>query len=413
MSISRNGRRESLSRIGLALAGGGPLGVIYEIGALRALDEALEGIDFNDLDIYVGVSAGSVIAANLVNQFTTTQLCRIFIYNESQEYPFNPGYFLTPAFGEYQKRLRSIPKLCWQAARRFIQNPQIGLLESLMSLNQAIPTGIFDNQRIHQFLAQVYDVAGRTNDFRKLKHKLYIVAVDVDTGETVNFGGIGYDHIPISKAVQASTALPGLYSPVEIDGHYYVDGALIKTMHASVALNEGVNLILCLNPIVPFDASLSAQAGIPQQTSLIEGGLPVVLSQTFRSIIHSRLEVSMASYDTQYQNTDIVLFEPNRDDEKMFFANVFSFSNRQWACEHAYQTIRGDLLARRFELEPVLARHGIRLRVDVLEDETRHFDSSWTDKVKSATRHHITRNLNQLLDELQDVIDSCTVRGHQ
>jgi len=51
----------------LALAGGGPLGAIYEIGTLMALSEALDGFDFNDLDAYVGVSAGGFIAAGLAN----------------------------------------------------------------------------------------------------------------------------------------------------------------------------------------------------------------------------------------------------------------------------------------------------------------------------------------------------------
>ncbi len=43
---------------GLALAGGGPLGGIYEVGALIALADSLDGIDFNELDVYVGVSSG-------------------------------------------------------------------------------------------------------------------------------------------------------------------------------------------------------------------------------------------------------------------------------------------------------------------------------------------------------------------
>ncbi|HSL82695.1 MAG TPA: patatin-like phospholipase family protein, partial [Thermoanaerobaculia bacterium] len=54
-----DGRSGGSPRIGLALAGGGPEGAVYEIGALRALDEALEGLDLNRLDVYVGVSAGS------------------------------------------------------------------------------------------------------------------------------------------------------------------------------------------------------------------------------------------------------------------------------------------------------------------------------------------------------------------
>ena len=45
-------------KIALALAGGGPLGAMYEIGVLMALDESLDGLDLNAMDIYVGVSAG-------------------------------------------------------------------------------------------------------------------------------------------------------------------------------------------------------------------------------------------------------------------------------------------------------------------------------------------------------------------
>lgn len=55
------------ANIGLALGGGGPLGGVYQIGALRALDEALDGLDFNRLHVYVGVNAGAFVAANLAN----------------------------------------------------------------------------------------------------------------------------------------------------------------------------------------------------------------------------------------------------------------------------------------------------------------------------------------------------------
>ena len=47
-------------RIGVALAGGGPLGAIYELGALCALDEAITGLDLADCHAYVGVSAGAL-----------------------------------------------------------------------------------------------------------------------------------------------------------------------------------------------------------------------------------------------------------------------------------------------------------------------------------------------------------------
>jgi hypothetical protein len=56
--MSRRAHRTARPRVGLALAGGGPLGGIYEIGALLALAESLDGIDLNELDVYVGVSSG-------------------------------------------------------------------------------------------------------------------------------------------------------------------------------------------------------------------------------------------------------------------------------------------------------------------------------------------------------------------
>ncbi|MBU4507667.1 MAG: patatin-like phospholipase family protein, partial [Gammaproteobacteria bacterium] len=84
MTITRKAHRSSAARktrprLALALAGGGPLGAIYEIGALCALDDSLQGIDFNGCDHYVGVSAGGFIAAGLANGLTPRQLCEAFI----------------------------------------------------------------------------------------------------------------------------------------------------------------------------------------------------------------------------------------------------------------------------------------------------------------------------------------------
>lgn len=403
-------RQASGPRIGLAMAGGGPVGLVYEIGALRALDEALDGIDFNRLDVYVGVSAGAVTAALLANQLKTEQICHIFISSESEEHALDPQIFLMPAFGEYWRRLASVPKLFWEACWRYWRNPlDLGFLQSLTRLGRALPTGFFDNEPIHEYLARMWNAPGRTNDFRQLANKLFVVAVDLDTGESVQFGAPGYDQVPISRAVQASTALPGLYPPVEIDGRYFVDGALRKTMHASVALREGLDLLLCLNPLVPFDARLAVKAGKPTQVGrLVEGGLPVVLSQTFRALIHSRLQVGMKQYDTEFERTDVILFEPDREDAKMFFTNVFSFSGRHWVCEHAYQTTRQDLLSRRAELEPILARHGIRMRVDLLEDRDRHYYTGLRDQRGLAAparyRGRLARDLHATLDQLQDCL---------
>src|SRR5689334_4468106 len=104
--------RKTPPRIALALAGGGPLGAIYEIGALCALDEALEGLDFNRLDHYVGVSAGGFIAAGLANGMTPRELCSAFIENDDgTSEVFDPSWLMVPAYGEFARRGIMFPGL--------------------------------------------------------------------------------------------------------------------------------------------------------------------------------------------------------------------------------------------------------------------------------------------------------------
>jgi len=359
-------------RIAVALAGGGPLGGMYQLGALVALDEALIGIDLNACDIYVGVSSGGLIAAGLANGMTPLMMHRMFIESEAAEDPFEPEILLRPAFGEYAKRITAVLPLLLDASWHYLSSlGSKGFFESFGRLSRALPTGLFDNRPIDDYLRRLFAMPGRSNDFRELPHRLYLVATDLDSGASVPFGAPGFDHVPISTAVQASAALPGLYPPVEIDGHCYVDGALKKTLHASVALRDGAKLVLCINPLVPFNADLATQHRHPKRHRLVEGGLPVVLSQTFRAIIHSRMQVGMATYDAKFKDADVVLFEPASDDAEMFFTNVFSYAGRRRLAEHAYLQTRAELSRRADKLTPILARHGVRIDRSVLADSSR------------------------------------------
>ena len=394
-------------KIGLALAGGGPLGAIYEIGAVTALAEALEGVSFNDLYVYVGVSSGGFIAAGLANGVTPQQMCRMFIESATAEAPFHPEVLLRPAFGEYLRRAASVPQLLLASIWHYMASPSgQHFFESFERLSRAIPTGLFDSAGIDAFLMRLFSASGRTNDFRSLRNKLYLVATDLDSGESVEFGAPGWDHVPISTAVQASAALPGLFPPVEIDGRYYVDGALKKTLHASVALKQGAELVLCVNPLVPFDSELAAKHGHPSRPRLVEGGLPLVLSQTFRAIIHSRMQVGMGKYASEFKNADVILFEPNRDDADMFFTNVFSYASRQRLSEHAYQKTRAELYRRRDELGPILARHGIRIRLDVLKDPRHRLVGGGAARPVPSALLDIAVRLAGCMDELERWLSS-------
>jgi predicted acylesterase/phospholipase RssA len=366
MTTARQGRRGR--RLGLALAGGGPAGAVYEIGAVRALEEAIEGLDLTACDVYVGVSAGAFVAASLANGQTSTQLVRGLVTDEPGEHPFDPTSFFQPAYREWARRGMQLPGLLAHALWQISQAPHDEtLMKSLVRVSRALPLGLFDNEPIRRHLERTFEIKGRTNDFRRLTRKLRVVSADLESGTPIVFGSEGWDHVPISRAVQASTAVPGLYPPVEIDGHLCVDGVLLKTLHASVALEQGADLLLCVNPLVPVDVAAGQVEGELARGSLLRRGMPAILSQTFRTMIHSRMVVGMSAYRNRFPGADVVLFEPERNEYGLFFNNIFSFTSRREICQIGYSATRRDLWRRRETLEPILKRHGLRLRTELLE----------------------------------------------
>jgi len=399
------------SGIGLALAGGGPLGAIYEIGALCALEEGIVGLDLNALEGYVGVSAGAFVAAGLANGMTARQLCDAFIGGAGPRADrIDASLFCKPAWSELLLRLAKLPAALARAGAGYAW-AQRSLISSLEELGAVLPTGLFTQAPLQWHFQRMFTAPGRSDDFRQLKQRLVIVATDLDSGEAVPFGLPGWDHVPVSQAVVASAALPGLFPPLAIDGRWYVDGALKKTLHARVLLDKGLDLILCLNPLVPFDATQAKQhrvlggaaRPIPQ---MVRGGLPMVLSQTFRSLIHSRLELGLHGYATSHPGADILLFEPDQRDPELFLANTFDYSRRRRLAEHAYQRTRAHLRSQRGTLGSLLVRHGLGLNDAALDDATRRLlprsSGARRTGLQAVTRAGAAlRRLEEVLDDLQ------------
>ncbi|MDP1533288.1 MAG: hypothetical protein Q8L92_06865, partial [Rubrivivax sp.] len=169
----------------------------------------------------------------------------------------------------------------------------------------------------------------------------------------------------------------------------------------------GLDLVFCLNPLVPFDASHPVRhrvlgggdAVIPH---LVDGGLPLVLSQTFRSLIHSRLELGMKGYRNSHPGTDFLLFEPDARDPAMFLANTFGYSQRRRLAEHAYQRTRADLRSRRGEISRQLARHGLSLNAALLDDPRRSLLGRQPRAGGRAAR--TLQRLDEVLDDLSQAL---------
>ncbi|MBS0388364.1 MAG: patatin-like phospholipase family protein [Proteobacteria bacterium] len=368
---ARRPRAARGGKLGIALAGGGPLGFFYELGALHAVGEAVVGRELTAFDVYVGVSSGALLAGGLANGLSTTTLGSMYLEDSAAGVPFSPGQLLQPAAAGYLRRIAQLPKALAHVARQVAKDPLSNAWNvALGSLGAFLPTALFDNRPLERHLRTLFELGGHADDFRKLPARLYTVATNLNTGESVAFGGPGHDQVAVSRAILASCALPGLYPAVEIGGQQYVDGALIRTMHASLALQDGCDLVLCVNPLVPFDASRGNRRAPVNLAAL---GLPAILGQTFRALIHSRMQLGMASYGKRFPSADTLLLEPDRSDERLLLANVFRYSGRQRLAEHAYQRTRRDLLAQADALQPLLERHGLRLDLRILRDRRRHY----------------------------------------
>ena len=148
---------------GLALAGGGPLGAMYEVGVLMALDESLIGLDLNDMDVYVGVSAGSVITAGLANGLKPTDIFQLFIENKATNKSLGAlklEVFLRPRIAN----TGGVPRPCHRCScgRCGAASPTLcaTALESFAALSRALPTGLFDNDAVRKYLASAFNEPG-------------------------------------------------------------------------------------------------------------------------------------------------------------------------------------------------------------------------------------------------------------
>ena len=347
------------------------LGGVYEVGALRALEESIAGLDLNRLDVYVGVSAGAFVGSHLVNGITVAEMIRGLRADPGEETLFDPSIFFRPALRELRRRGLQLPWVIADALVQFLKGPENpSLIGSLEGLGPSLPVCLFDNEAIRDYLQRTFSRRGRTDDFRRLSRKFFVVSTDLETGEAVVFGQNGLDHVPISRAVQASTAVPGIYQPVDVEGRVCVDGVLLKTVHSTVALAYGADLLLCVNPLVPMNTGSEDAREALGRRAVQRGGLPAVLSQSFRILIHSRVSLGMERAAQTYPEADLVLFEPESSEHRLF-TNLFRFHSRRKVCEIGYEQTRMDLWNRRETLGPIFEKHGLSLRLDILADATR------------------------------------------
>jgi NTE family protein len=187
--------KEILPKVGIALGGGGARG-FAEIGVLRVLEQ--EKIPVN---VVVGTSVGSLIGAIYADSGRVLDAEFIAVSIKDEDiFDYRAFSFFSGGFVKGEKLELFL--------NTHLKNKNIE--------NMAVPFGA--------------------------------VAVDLRTGQAVLF-----DNGPVARAVHASSAIPGVFVPVEIGGKIYVDGGVTDPIPVDFAKKKGADVVIAvaISPALP------------------------------------------------------------------------------------------------------------------------------------------------------------------
>ncbi|MDH4230081.1 MAG: patatin-like phospholipase family protein [Nitrospirota bacterium] len=361
-------------RVALVLAGGGIPGWMYEIGALTALDEFLQdGFNCNNFDLYVGTSAGSVVASLMVNGARPREVYDAIAENAASPYNIARKDIYTFGTGETWRMLGKGVKSVWAAGcegvlEMFVKRRLPSVLDMLWTVQDMLPSGVFTLRPLENTLARHYlSQESMTDDFRELRRPLFIPAVDLDRGNYVIFGTEGRRHVPISRAVVASCSMPVLFQPVHIDGVDYIDGGTGRVANMSVAVDNGAGLLVVINPVVHLDNDRD-RVCLPTCHGFCKGikhkGLSFVTDQAMRINTSMRLRDAKSRHEMQNPGLDIAIIEPDPQDTVMFAQNVMGHDTRHEVMRYGYRSTVA-FLARNFEhFQKMFAKRGVRVSLE-------------------------------------------------
>jgi NTE family protein len=373
-------RRRPRSKTALVLGGGGFTGAVYEIGALRALDLLSVNRTINDFDVYVGTSAGALVAALTANGVTPEQMMRVVNDQVPQPFPnINLDNLLRPNYREFAIKGLKLPLHLAGVVRTLGRNlGSFSLVDVAIALADALPSGVYTGAGVEEYVRAVLAADGRSDDFRELACELYLAATDLDTCERIVLGAEGWDDVPISSAVRASTALPMVYEPHRVKDRELVDGGIVSTTNLDIAVEAGAKFIVVVNPLVPYvnDFTKEMPTLLGTRTRRISDmGFPKIGYQTFKLLAYQRLHEMAERWKERYPGVDIVLIEPEPDDELMFQTNILNYNSRIAVARHGFHSVTAKLAAGYEGHREVAQRHGIQISAARVRKVVEHYSA--------------------------------------
>jgi NTE family protein len=373
-------RRPQRSKSALVLGGGGFTGGVYEIGALRALDLLSVNRTVNEFDVYVGTSAGSFVASAVANGVTPEEMMRVIVQQVPTPFPdASISALLKPNYLEFLTKGAMLPLRVAQVVRTLLRDlGQVSAVDLVVGLAEALPSGLYTGDGIERYVRTILSDPDRTDDFRLLEPELYLAATDLDTCERIVLGAQGWDDVPISTAVQASSALPMIYKPVKVKDRELIDGGVLSTTNVDIAVEAGAKFIVVVNPLVPYVNDFEKR--IPTLTGsrarrVSDMGFPHIGYQAFKLVAYQRLHEMARRWEQRYPGVDIVLIEPEPNDELMFQTSIMNYTSRVDIARHGFQSVTLKLAHDYVRFKRICSRHGIEISATRVRKVVKHFEA--------------------------------------
>ncbi len=311
----------------LVLGSGAIKGFYYHLGVLKALEDA--GIDITSV---VGTSAGAVVGAFLAAGVSARTLLssvgakKLFIpeFNTWVQ-PLSSATLFRPLYHSYFRQylvflvegVKFVAAIPWMVGKDLVNEAIDKILGSQTEI-----IGLFDPAALEKLLSSVLP----TQDFAENNVDLYVTAANLDNPHLrVVFNGkyhfedpenVFRTDVPISRAVRASSAIPGVFEPVKIGDAYYVDGEIKQTLSADIGIRLADRVIIshCYQPL-----------HMTGPHSVKDMGWLNIFKQGVYTCFYERITTWRYIYELQNPDKEMLWIEPDPTDVEFFTAPEFSF----------------------------------------------------------------------------------------
>ena len=172
--------------------------------------------------------------------------------------------------------------------------------------------------------------------------RFWAVTADYSSGRRVVFGREGAPAADVRDAVAASCAIPGFYHPVKIGPKRYIDGGICSPSNLDLMCDEGLDLVVCLNP-------MSSLAQMTPRTAADR------VAARFRDQAGRRL--GREAKKLRDRGTEVLILQPTAEDLSIMGTNLMARDRREAVVERAIRTTARQLRRRRSRPGVVFPKH--------------------------------------------------------